>query len=1550
MAKRQLNKNLVGFLAAGGIFVAVVVVAIAALNASRRDPEAIASRAAAKEQNGDLEDAVRLYKSAYREKSEAKYLIEAARVERERGQIGEMFGLLNLAHTQSPRDATVLTALLERYWEMRQYQIGQWNDVLDRARSLLELEGHEGDLLALTSSADALDRLKTNEPSYAEEAETAFAKAAEIDATNPYVALVSAEHERRQAFEEARLALSSDGQAAAEEILKSARTKQIALLTPALEAHPEDVGVRIALADALAANDDRDAARACIADGLALNPDDVELHFAMAGVLTAITGSSFEEAPPEQIQQLVEEGLTHAERTIALEPALYMAYMRKVELMQLGWAKDGSLESSPGECQRTVLETYSNALDQTVGLTTIRAVLGRGERLQLIANAFNSALTAYHSSQDDDARSRALTYMKRFMQEGQTQFTQHALTPLMEGHVALVDGDDGLAIMSFRKAIEQAEKRPDSMAFGQLAKEQLVRLYNRLGQLGLASQYASELLAFYDSVGRQAPLWLWLNQADVLIRLQRPQEALDLIEAIGARYPGDESLLALRAGALALLDRGAEAEKLLLTSESDDPRMLMRRAQVYLIEEDYAAAADLLEKTLKIVPEDGRAIRMYLDVLSTAGRGDEALAYTREALKTVSDEEVRRILQTYEVMLAESDPEKRKELLLKVIEEVPDEFDRANEYFRFWTANNELERAAPYLDTMEKLKPDDAKLKQLQLEVALRLSQCERAEKYVTILAQLNADQVGGATFRGSYELSCGDVETALSEFRAAERDRPNDVYLKVRIGQTLLSMNPPRYAEAIQPLNAAVEYDPRNFPAHRMLYMCYESLGRNEQGIEHLKAAAALNPNDEFIKQRKQLLDEELNPLAGIEAREEQRAKNPEDAGNLLRLAYLYQKAGDNEHAAERMRAAVDLDPSNLGAVRAGAAFFAKTGDRAAGEALLKAYRDTQNGEGEVWARVLGGQFYEQLGDATSAAEAYQQACDVATALPGDDPKERRRANAISAGELAEFLQRAGRAEEMIAAYRKVLDNLEPDNLAGIQGARLSIVRGYMALGRFGEAHDEIDNYRKEFPNDFSGMRTEAELLMTQPNRKLGEALTLLTRVLEAYPTNPWARFMRGRVNMTLGHYTLARDDLLEAKKVLPEGFDLRHRLALVGIYEITDRPELAENELREMLKIDRNDRLIEKELIKHLTRTEQYEKIQEFVAEMIAAHPDEPLWRYQLGLSLYERGEYSAAVRPLREAIKMILEQKATPHPDMCIQLIRSLVLANRAAEALRVYDEELGPAAASPRVMAAAAEACLADNQRDLAIGLIEQAVSAASLQRNGALQAVVGWSATDDALGRDTTLEILRRVMANPPNAQSELAIKTTLALYFSSSGSAEERAESDQLLDAVLAAAKPGEPAHIDALLAKAQILDAAKKDQEQVVAAYEEVIKQSPDNVQALNNLAYRLADTLDRPAEALPYAERLQDLAPNHPNILDTVGWVQLKNGMAEEAAATLQNAVRLGPDNVAAHYHLGLVYVDQGQPTAARQTLRRALELATEQNDQQNKQKIQDALEKVR
>lgn len=105
------------------------------------------------------------------------------------------------------------------------------------------------------------------------------------------------------------------------------------------------------------------------------------------------------------------------------------------------------------------------------------------------------------------------------------------------------------------------------------------------------------------------------------------------------------------------------------------------------------------------------------------------------------------------------------------------------------------------------------------------------------------------------------------------------------------------------------------------------------------------------------------------------------------------------------------------------------------------------------------------------------------------------------------------------------------------------------------------------------------------------------------------------------------------------------------------------------------------------------------------------------------------------------------------------------------------------------------------------------------------------------------------------------------------------------------------------------------------------ILKQEPDNAQALNALGYTLADRTTRYEEALELIERALALKPDDPFILDSMGWIQYRLGNTSEAIKFLKRALSIRNDaEISAH--LGEVLWVTGDRTQARSVWNKALE----------------------
>jgi cellulose synthase operon protein C len=114
-------------------------------------------------------------------------------------------------------------------------------------------------------------------------------------------------------------------------------------------------------------------------------------------------------------------------------------------------------------------------------------------------------------------------------------------------------------------------------------------------------------------------------------------------------------------------------------------------------------------------------------------------------------------------------------------------------------------------------------------------------------------------------------------------------------------------------------------------------------------------------------------------------------------------------------------------------------------------------------------------------------------------------------------------------------------------------------------------------------------------------------------------------------------------------------------------------------------------------------------------------------------------------------------------------------------------------------------------------------------------------------------------------------------------------------------------------------------DYKLAASAYADVLKLSPDDAEALNNLAnvqLRLKD----PA-AIKTAEAALVAAPGNAVVIDTLGWALFQNGQSERALQVLRDARLRQPANVEIRYHLAAVLAQTGRKNEARDELRAAL-----------------------
>lgn len=150
----------------------------------------------------------------------------------------------------------------------------------------------------------------------------------------------------------------------------------------------------------------------------------------------------------------------------------------------------------------------------------------------------------------------------------------------------------------------------------------------------------------------------------------------------------------------------------------------------------------------------------------------------------------------------------------------------------------------------------------------------------------------------------------------------------------------------------------------------------------------------------------------------------------------------------------------------------------------------------------------------------------------------------------------------------------------------------------------------------------------------------------------------------------------------------------------------------------------------------------------------------------------------------------------------------------------------------------------------------------------------------------------------------------------------QQKEAIGLLDKALQKAPNNNAVHFKLAEAYQSLNEVAKAEQH-----YQAVLAAQPDNVLVLNNLAWLYAQQNN--PKALELAKKAYDKAPKSAAIVDTYGYVLVKQGKPAEGLAQLEKAAGLAPKANDIQFHLAEAYVannNKGKAIAILETITKA------------------------
>ncbi len=508
-------------------------------------------------------------------------------------------------------------------------------------------------------------------------------------------------------------------------------------------------------------------------------------------------------------------------------------------------------------------------------------------------------------------------------------------------------------------------------------------------------------------------------------------------------------------------------------------------------------------------------------------------------------------------------------------------------------------------------------------------------------------------------------------------------------------------------------------------------------------------------------------------------------------------------------------------------------------------------------------------------------------------------------------------------------LDPQNPARRTGLGIAQIAAGKSDLGFGSL-EAATQIDP-----------ANTQADLALISARvraKQWPEALAAIDRLEKKQPDKPQAHALRGSVRIAQGDLPAARTSFERAVQIDPTFFPAIADLAELDLRE--RKPAEARSRLEQAVAKDPRNVQAAMVLARVLSRTggtqEDVEKVLRqaqsanpasiepvlalaelqirtnrardavpMLQQALGQNPDDRRLLEQLGAAFLRTDEKQQAVDTFQ---KLVTLDPTSMRAQMRLGEVKAAVGDDSGAMGAFRQAATLDPKATAPRMAIAAmlVKGGKTDEARKIAASLQKELPnSAAGLALEGDLNAADGrWDAAAASYGKAIGIE-----------RSTQLVIKQHQALL-----KAGRAADADGALKGAIKAA----PGDLQLRMYGAERAIATRRWAE-TVEHYDVVLKVAPNNVLALNNLAWSLKELGD--SRALKTAEAAYALAPNAAAIVDTYGAVLLSSGDAKRAVEMFRKAASQEPKSPNYRLHLADALAVAGDKAGAKAEVDRLL-----------------------
>jgi len=616
--------------------------------------------------------------------------------------------------------------------------------------------------------------------------------------------------------------------------------------------------------------------------------------------------------------------------------------------------------------------------------------------------------------------------------------------------------------------------------------------------------------------------------------------------------------------------------------------------------------------------------------------------------------------------------------------------------------------------------------------------------------------------------------------------------------------------------------------------------------------------------------------------------------------------------------------------------------------------------------SRALLGATYERGGDLQMALSTYREALErspqniqliistVAALYKAEEYDEAGEIlKRVSDEKLPPTLQRLQfesylRRGQLDPAADMLLDtvNRDPNNIS----ASLSLALLRMWQNKFDEAGTLLDELQAKEPNSLPIMMTQIQLNVRQGKAK--EAIDLCNKIVNEL-NNASAYIIRASTFASLGQPDKAIEDFGHAIAVEPNSVDAW--VARSNYYRSTGQSEKAIDDIEQALSLGPDNVQVQKRAITLLMASgnrDRVEQVRAILDQALESNPKDGVLKLYKAQALLGEGTAPS----IEEAAQMLQEiTEEQPKISQAWVLLGEILLSQgQAGKAMDTALQGLVHNANNRGLLMLKADAEKARSPV-LAIPTLKELLDRDPNDVDAAIRLSEIYTATGE-VGKAVSILRKQLTTCEGPNRQ-RCKIALAVALY-RSGNKADAQKEFDSLLledivtqltvaktlmvigdneamktaEDILRKILEEHPKSVETISTLAMLLQTLNNTKE-AAELYQSILTIQPDNVIAMNNLAWIMCEQQGKHKQALELAQKGFEIQPNYIDIIDTRGVAYYRLGEFEKAIQDFATCIKRYPIGATAvsatYFHLGRAFAKLEQTDKAIENLNKALEL---------------------